>query len=205
MYNGLDYNFFNMIKKESIEEIIRFYENTSKKVLTFVGYSGAEYEDKTAMLKIAGQVLDEVSPSTTIINIGATPHGIGAIYELAHRRGFTTSGIVSTQAKEYNVELSHYVDIAYYVEDFTWGGFIAGSNNLSPTSRVMVEISDLIIGIGGGEIGRDELIAAKRSGKEIRFFRADMNHQIAKEKTQTKGLPEPTNFGGAAGEVFGSK
>ncbi len=69
----------------------------------------------------------------------------------------------------------------------------------------MVKISDVLIGIGGGEIGRDELIAAKRLGKKIRFFPADMNHQIACEKALKKGLPEPTDFGGAAGEVFGSK
>lgn len=33
----------------------------------------------------------------------------------------------------------------------------------------MVENSDVLIGIGGGEIGRNELLAAKRSGKEVRF------------------------------------
>lgn len=48
-------------------------------------------------------------------------------------------------------------------------GLIEGSDRLSPTSTAMVENSDVLIGIGGGEIGRDELLAAKRSGKEVRF------------------------------------
>lgn len=55
----------------------------------------------------------------------------------------------------------------------------------------MVENSDVLIGIGGGEVSRDELRAAKRSGKMVRFFPADMNQQQAREKAKKKGLPEP--------------
>ena len=69
----------------------------------------------------------------------------------------------------------------------------------------MVENSDVLIGIGGGEVGRDELVAAERSGKEVRFIAADMNHQKAREKARKKELPEPTNFGGAAGEAFSNR
>ena len=88
------------------------------------------------------------------------------------------------------------------MEDATRGGIIEGSEQLSPTSMAIVENSDILIGIGGGEVGRDELLAAKRLEKEVRFFPADMNHQKAREKAQKKGLPEPTNFGGADDEVF---
>ena len=66
----------------------------------------------------------------------------------------------------------------------------------------MVENSDVVIAIGGGEIGRDELIAARRSGKEVRFFPADMNHEKARQKARQKGLPPPSDFGGAAAEAF---
>ena len=52
------------------------------------------------MLRKAGRILDEFDPSKTIVNIGATPEGIGAVYELAKRRGFVTTGIISTQAKK---------------------------------------------------------------------------------------------------------
>ncbi len=92
--------------------------------------------------------------------------------------------------------------VPFYVEDETWGGFLKNGNRLSPTSTAMVENSDVLIGIGGGEVGRDELIAAKRSGKKVRFFPADMNHKKAREKARKKGVPEPKNFRGAAGEAF---
>ncbi len=190
------------VKDATIDDIRTFFKSLKKDVVTFVGYSGAEYEDKTAMLDKAERILDEFDASKTIINIGATPEGIGAVYELAKRKGFETTGILSTQAKKYNASLSPCVDYVFYVEDTTWGGLIEGSDRLSPTSTAMVENSDVLIGIGGGEIGRDEMLAAKHSGKEVRFIPADMNHQIARDKAQKKGLPVPTDFGGAAAEVF---
>jgi len=190
------------VKDATIDEIRTFFENQNKDVVTFMGYSGAEYEDKVAILEKALRILDEFDPSKAIVNIGATPEGIGAVYELAKRRGFMTTGIVSTQAKEYNAVLSPCVDYVFYVEDATWGGFLEDGDRLSPTSTAMVENSDVLIAIGGGEIARDELMAAKRTGKEVRFFPADMNHQKAREKAQKKGLPVPTSFAGAASESF---
>ncbi len=189
-------------KDATIDDIRTFFESQKKYVVTFVGYSGAEYEDKTAMLEKAGCILDEFDSSKIIVNIGATPEGIGAVYELAKRREILTTGIVSTQAKEYNAELSPCVDYVFYVEDASWGGFVEEGDRLSPTSTAMVENSGLLIGIGGGEVARDELMTAKRSGKEVRFIPADMNHQKAREKAQKNGLPVPTSFGGVAGEVF---
>jgi hypothetical protein len=59
-----------------------------------------------------------------------------------------------------------------------------------------------VIGIGGGEVGRDELEAARERGKDVRFFPAEMNHAIAIEKAKKKGLPPPTRFDGAASEAF---
>jgi len=191
-----------MIIQPTIDAIISFFESTNKDVITFIGYSGTGYEDKKAMLEIAENILEEFDPSLAIINIGATIQGIGIVYEVAKGQGYTTTGIVSTQARKYNIELSPYVDHVFYVEDSTWGGFIGEGDQLSPTSKVILAISDMLIGIGGGEIGRDELLAAKQIGKEVRFYPADMNHMLAREKAQKKGLPEPIDFGGAAGDVF---
>lgn len=183
-------------------QITKFFQATSKAVLTFVGYSGAGYEDHAAMLEIAARVLDEFDPGKTIVNIGATPDGIGAVYELAKRRGFQTTGIVSTQAQQYNVGLSPYVDHVFYVEDTTWGGYLEGTERLSPTSHAMIENSNILVGIGGGEVARDELLAAQRSGTTIRFFPADMNHRSAQESARRKGLPPPKDFRGAAHLAF---
>jgi len=189
------------VREATVQEIRAFFEKENKKVLTFAGYSGAGYEDEALMLGHAERILAEFDPAKTIVNAGATPDGIGSVYKLAKQKGFMTTGIVSTQAKQYSAELSPYVDNVFYVEDSSWGGFIEGTEKLSPTSEAMVENSDVIIGIGGGEVARDEMIVAKRLGKEVRFIPADMNHQKAVEKAQKKGLPAPTDFKGAADAV----
>lgn len=136
------------VKEATAHEIRAFFEVEKREVIIFVGYSGSEYEDKAAMLKKAENILDEFDPSKILVNIGATPEGIGSIYELAKRKGFITTGIVSTQAKAYKAKLSDCVDYVFYVEDATWGGFTEGNERLSPTSMAMVENSDVLIGIG---------------------------------------------------------
>ena len=190
------------IREATPEEIRSFFNAKEMKVLTFLGYSAAEYENKAAMLMQATRILDELDPRATIVNIGATPEGIGAVYEMAKRKGFLTTGIVSTQARENNVKLSPCVDVVFYVRDATWGGFAPATDRLSPTSTAMVENSDVIVAIGGGEVSRDELIAARRLGKKTRFIPADMNREIARERPRKRGQPAPTDFRGAAGAMF---
>jgi hypothetical protein len=189
-------------KTPTSEEVRAFFQGTGKTVLTFVGYSGVGYEDEKAMLTRAEHILSEFDPAKTIVNIGATPEGIGRVYEIARHRGFVTTGIVSTQAKQAEVPMSPYVDFVFYVEDATWGGNLVGTDRLSPTSEAMVKNSNIVVGFGGGEIARDELLAAKRSGKQVRFFPAEMSHQKAQEAAEKKGLPPPTDFGGAAAALF---
>src|SRR5215471_14908125 len=46
------------------------------------------------------------------------------------------------------------------------------------------------------------LLAAQRTGKRVRFFPAEMNHQKAQEAAQQKGLPPPTDFSGAAAAML---
>lgn len=190
------------IAEATPEEIRAFFKGRSMNVLTFLGYSGAEYEDRNAMLAQAGRILAQADPKTTIVNIGATADGIGAVYETAKQRGFVTVGIVSTQARDNHVALSPCVDFVFFVKDATWGGLLPGSEQLSPTSSAMVENSDRIVAIGGGEVARDELAAAKRAGKQVEFIAADMNHAKAVEKAQKKGQPVPTDFRGAAASAL---
>jgi hypothetical protein len=190
------------IREATSEEIRAFFKGKNMQVLTFLGYSGAEYENKAAMLEQATQILDQFDPRKTIVSIGATPEGIGAVYEIAKRKGFLTAGIVSTQAQENKVKLSPCVDMVFFVRDATWGGFIPRTERLSPTSTAIVENSDVIVAIGGGEVTRDELMAAKRSGKEFRFMPADMHHQLARDRALKRGQAAPTDFRGAAGAMF---
>lgn len=190
------------IREATPEEVRAFFAGKEMTVLTFLGYSAAEYENKAAVLEEATRVLEQFDSKKTIVNIGATPEGIGAVYELAKRKGFITAGIVSTQAKESKAALSPCVDVVFFVTDTTWGGFLEGTQRLSPTSAAIVHSSDRMVAIGGGEVARDELTAASRLNKDIRFIPADMNHAIARERALKRGQPAPTDFRGAAAAVF---
>jgi hypothetical protein len=131
------------------------------------------------------------------IRIGATAEGIGAVYEIAKRKGFTTMGIVSTLARDERVSLSMCVDHVFYGKDNSWGGQVPGTNHLLPTSVAIVETSTSFIAIGGGDVARDEMLAARKAGKPVTFIPADMNHKIDREKAQKKGQAEPTDFRGS--------
>jgi hypothetical protein len=124
--------------------------------------------------------------------------GIGAVYEVAKAMGFTTMGIVSSLAQAEGVALSPCVDYVFYVQDDSWGGRVRGGERLSPTSEAIVEVSSAFVGIGGGEVARDELSAARKRGKPVVFIPADMNHRRAREKALKRGEPEPTDFRGSA-------
>jgi hypothetical protein len=171
---------------------------TGKNVLSFVGYSGAGYQDPDVLIREASRILDRHDPARTLINSGGTAEGIGQIYELAKRKGFETMGIVSSLARQEQAPLSACVDTVFFVPDSTWGGELPQGKGLSPTSSAMVSISNALVGIGGGEIARDELLATRRLGKPMTFIPADMNHELAREKARRKGQPEPKEFGGAA-------
>ena len=81
----------------SVEAVRAYFQKRNMTVVTFLGYSAADYEDKAAMLKRAEGVLSGLDPSKTIVNIGATIDGIGAVYALAKQKGFETVGIATAR------------------------------------------------------------------------------------------------------------
>lgn len=179
------------------DEARAFFAHQGKTVLTLFGFS-AGYEDETAMLQTVREILFGYSPETTILNIGATRGGIGAAYPLAKSLGFITTGIVSTQVLDYLEEVSDAVDHICIISDGQWGGRLPDSDELSPTSKAMIDCSDILIGIGGGEICRDELLAGKYLGKPVYFFPAEVDHAWAIRRAERGGLPHPDSFWGAA-------
>lgn len=185
----------NPVQNESMKSAKAFFEKDERRVLTFMGFSGKGYQDEEGMLAAARGILEKEDPKQVLVNIGVTPDGIGAVYELAKSMGFTTTGIVSSQAKEYGAEPSAFVDHPFFITDSKWGGFLEDGVTLSPTSELMVAVSDTIIAIGGGAVARDEISAAQKSGISVQFFAADMNH----EKAGKKGI---TTFGGDAASLF---
>lgn len=192
-------------REASAQQIQEFVRGQGKRVLTFVGYSGAGYEDPAAMRAAAEHVLSQHDPASTLVNVGGTAVGIGAVYELAKRRGFGTMGIVSTLARDSGDALSTCVDWVFFVRDDSWGGRLPGSTQLSPTSAAIVANSHEIVAIGGGEIARDELRGARQAGKLLSYFPADMNHRIAIDKAAAKGQSAPTDFRSAVDADFARK
>jgi hypothetical protein len=186
----------------TVEAIQSWFQQRGRTVVTFAGYSGAGYEDTKGMLARAGAVLDSLDPRKTIINIGATIDGIGAVYQLAKEKGFETAGIVSSQARESKATLAPCAGTVFFVEDASWGGMIAGTKTLSPTSTAIVRVSDRIVAIGGGDIARDEFVAAKDLGKKTEFVPADMNHAIAIARASRNRQPPPADFRGALGAAM---
>jgi hypothetical protein len=188
------------------EAVIAFFMGQRKAVLTFYGYSGMGYEDEEAMLEIARKVLSRYSPETTLVNIGVTSVGIGAIYPLAKSMGFETAGIVTSLALDHPAGIagiSEVVDHICFVADKQWGGNLPDSDQLSPTSRAMVECSDILVGIGGGTgIVNAEMLAGKAQGKPIYFYPADMNHAAAIRYAKRRGLPQPESFRGSNPDIF---
>jgi len=184
-------------RQASLAEIARFVAERRLAVLSFVGYSAAGYEDPDAMRACAEAVLARHDPARTLVNIGGTAVGIGEVYELAKRRGFGTMGIVSTLARDEAVPLSPCVDEVFFVADRSWGGWLEGTHELSPTSAAIVAVSDSMVGIGGGAMAGAELLAARRAGKPVQFFAADMDHRTARDKAAQAGAPPP-DFGGEA-------
>jgi hypothetical protein len=119
-----------VVRMATSAAIKTFIHTQRRNVVTFVGYSGAGYETPDVMLAKAGQLLDTFQPTKTIINIGATAEGIGAVYPLAKEKGFTTMGIVSQLALDNKVALSPCVDYVFVVKDRTWGGRLPGTKTL---------------------------------------------------------------------------
>ncbi|MFN9646158.1 MAG: hypothetical protein ACK6BG_13815 [Cyanobacteriota bacterium] len=185
------------VRDATPEAIRAFAQSKGMGVLTFLGYYAAGYEDAARMTSQAAQILEGQDPTRTLINIGATADGIGVIYPLAKRRGFTTIGVVSSRAREAGVSFSSCVDHVFVVKDDTWGGLLPGRGELSPTSKAVVESSTAMVAIGGGEVARDELLAAWRLGKSVVFLPADMNHARARAKARRQGQPPPSDFRGA--------
>lgn len=175
----------------SVDSTLGWFSQQGKTVVTLIGYSGAGYEKPEEMMSEVSRILNKYDPKKTIINIGATPEGIGAAYEVAKKRGFTTTGIVSSLSQKYP-GYSSFVSDVFVIQDSTWGGFLPGTKTLSPTSQAMVGVSNDVYVIGGGEVGRDEALAAKEAGKRVQFTPADMNHKLASDKATKRGLPAPT-------------
>lgn len=171
------------------------------RVVTFLGFSGAGYENTAQTRKTLLAELKKFNPADTIVCAGATAEGIGMVYRLAVLMGFRTAGIVSSIALDEGVEFSPECQKVFVVDDNSWGGRQA-DGRLSSTSQAIVNASDVMIGVGGDAIAKVELEKGREKGKIVRFHKADMNHARAIISAAKAGKPAPQDFGGAAQTLF---
>jgi hypothetical protein len=190
----------DVVRHDTAQAAILAVRSLGKRIVTFLGFSGGGYEDPDEINRIMLERLGRFDPGSVVISAGATPDGIGAVYRIAKRLGFDTLGIVSSVAEEEGADFSRDVDTVHMVKDRSWGGLHEGV--LSPTSIVMVQASDELIAIGGGEIARDEVEAARQAGKAVIYIRADMNHAAARSKAAKNDDPPPTTFEGPVDSLF---
>ncbi|MDA0365449.1 MAG: hypothetical protein O3B31_08950 [Chloroflexi bacterium] len=187
-----------IVIEASAETVPRALAASGKRIVFISGYSALGYEHEQAMLDAARAVIERFSPEDTLICLGATPDGIGAAYAIAKTLGFETAGIVSSQARAAEAPFSPHVDRVFVVEDDHWGGRVEATGELSPTSCAIVNASDLIVAIGGGDITRDEFLAAQEAGRAVEFIAAEMNHSRARRSAEAAGREPPTDFRGSA-------
>ena len=74
--------------------------------------------------------------------------------------------------------------------------------HLSPTSAAIVENSVALVGIGGGEVARDGMLAARAAHKPVSCHAAAMNHRTPRDSAVDRGRAEPVDFRGAAGAAL---
>ncbi len=181
----------------SAESIIKQIKALEKKVFTLFGYSQLEYQDKNYVMDLIREELKTLDPKTTIINIGATEEGIGAAYEIAKEMGFMTIGVASTLALQYSGKFSKFVDRIYIANDPYWGGKVPGTERLAETTRIYLQVSDVISAYGGGENTAAILREGKKLGMDVRYKPALMNKAVMAKLNKGKD-PESFDLNGAA-------
>jgi hypothetical protein len=172
----------------SASDIKRFFAAQSKYVISFAGFGELGYQDAGVVAHVAEEVLGHADLGRVLVNGGTLlrtdgQNGIGQIYRIAKEFGIETSGIHPSVALGFMK--THYpspfCDHVYYIEDDTWGGFLAGTSEMSPTLRILLEVTDELVVIGGGKHAADELEAFVEHNKAVRYYPAEMNHEATRE------------------------
>lgn len=189
-------------------DVRRFFRSLGRKVILFAGFGELGYQEEGVVERIAQEVLGSWPPDKAVVACGTLLRrgghdGIARVYAVAKTLGFETSGIHPSIALEFSAthQVSPHEDHVFFVEDATWGGFLDGGRRLSPTLHTILEVSDELVVIGGGKHAADELAAFLAQDKKVRFFAAEMNHQMAREWCVRAGV-EISDFRGAAHEVW---
>jgi hypothetical protein len=189
-------------------EIFRFFELKNKYVISFAGFGELGYEDESFVQAVIRNELcrrkaDEILVNSgTLLRVGGE-EGIAQVYRLAKELGIETCGIHPSVAFKWadTHPVSPFADHIFFVEDESWGGFLNDGVEPSPTLQVLLSITDELIVIGGGKHAADELKAFLQNKKLVKYFPAQMNHQVTKNWCAASGV-DIYNLNGAAHTVW---
>lgn len=191
-------------------EVVRALRIGRKHVVTFAGYGELGYQDEASLERAAASILGGFDPATTIVNTGTLltdgfKTGIAAIYPVARALGFETTGIHPSIAlsRPERHSLARAVTRVYFVGDATWGGLLPATREPSQTLQALLQASDELVAIGGGEHTAQEIEAFLAHGKPVRFFAAAMHAETTRRWCQDKGLALPPP-GGVAAQRWGA-
>jgi hypothetical protein len=178
-------------------ELISELRRRSKIFVTFLGFGELGYEDEDAMRLVVRRELETRSRADTIVNSGTLitagfHSGIAEAYREAKAMGFATMGIHPSVALRdpSRHHLSPFVDETFFVEDDSWGGYLPGTRQPSPTLRVLVAVSDQVLAIGGGRHTADEMREFLHQGVPVRYHEAEMNHGVGVAWYRTRGITD---------------
>jgi hypothetical protein len=184
--------------------IRRFFEGLRAHVVCFSGYGELGYQQDGVVKEVAAGVLADWAPRDLIVLTGTLlrtggQDGIAAVYEFARERGIRTAGIHPSAAQRFweTHRVSPWCDDVFFVEDGSWGGYLEGGSQPSPTLRVHLSVADELVVIGGGKHAADELKAFVEHGRRVRYFAAQMHHLTTQEWARGAGA-EIRDLRGAA-------
>ena len=169
----------------SWEQVASELRSVDRQIVTFGGFGELGYEDEEEMLRLCAAELAWLNPRTTVINTGTLitegfQVGIAAVYQLAKSLGFTTVGVHPSIALCHSKahSLAPGVDHAFFVSDTTWGG-LRNDGHASNTLKVLLEVTDRFIAVGGGLHTAQELRTFLTTDKAVHFYPAQMHRQTA--------------------------
>jgi hypothetical protein len=183
-------------------------EDIGKRVVTFLGFGELGYENQDEVAEILNRELDDLDPRRDLVATGTLLReggldGIAVVYEHAKQRRLMTIGIHPSVALGHaqTHRVSPHVDVPFYVEDRTWGGFLPGTSEPSPTLRALLLVSDVCVVVGGGKHAADEMRAFVGEGVPTRYHVAQLNHAFARRWSETSGQ-DLESLDGAAHRVW---
>jgi len=204
--------FLNRSQVEKIisENVVEHFQETipEKKVITFLGYSSAGYEEPETVDRYITETLSHECPTPhdCEVLLGSTD-GILRAAKIAHSKGIDVTIITSEDGKNQLGNLPRsdqsVVTRLYSIDshDVGWKIDEEGNKEISAIAHALIKSSDKIYMIGGGKIGIAEMEYAASKEKDLTYFPAKYNARKMKQLidahkgTMNPVLEPPSEFG----------